>query len=199
MIVGVVGASGGIGGECVRLLAPRHTVLGIDARPDTRCGAHAFLHLRLDSEAATSEAVDFCVNGPFGLVDAMVFAAGSYRRRPIGDYAFDELTATFWDNIFSVFLLCRGVLPHMVSRGCGKLIFIASQAAVLGGLDGAYAASKGALQSLMKSLAREYGPHGVTCNSVSPGPVETEMAGVMGPERKRILPRKYTVALPHFS
>jgi NAD(P)-dependent dehydrogenase (short-subunit alcohol dehydrogenase family) len=89
-----------------------------------------------------------------------------------------EVTLSQWDDVFAVnvrgvFLMCRAFLPAMVARGTGDVINLAS---VTGKRPLArrtpYAASKLAVIGLTTTLAHEVGPHGVSVNSLSPGPVE---------------------------
>ena len=74
-------------------------------------------------------------------------------------------------NLTSTFLMCRAVAPGMVARKRGVIVNMSSLAAWNGGGPGAgaYSASKGAIVSLTKALAREVAPHGVRANCVAPG------------------------------
>lgn len=183
MQVVIVGSSGGIGAAVVSRLNREHMTLGIDREEHAVIRCSRFMKISLDSEASINEAVNFVFSSG-GTPDAVVFTAGTYPRLALDAYDCQRLVSLFWDNFFSVFMFCRAILPAMAERGSGKLVIVSSQASVTGGYDAAYAASKGALQSFMKSIAREYGPKGVCCNSVSPGPVESPMSSVMGMERK---------------
>lgn len=93
-------------------------------------------------------------------------------------------------NLLSVILLTREVLKGMLTRG-GSLVFVSSVAAVRGysGLS-VYSATKGALVSFSRSLAREYGSRDIRSNCVLPGFVETEMTGSLSStDRERIVHR----------
>lgn len=186
----VVGSSGSIGSATVARLANRHIVLGIDKNPEVaKC--HRFFQISLRSETAVLEAMNWLADqGDFPSV--FIFAAGSYNRVGIECYEVENLTELFWDNFLSVFFFCKAILPQLIRNGGGRIIMISSQATVGGGLDSAYASSKAALVALMKSIAREFGRHNVICNAVSPGPVDTPMAEVMGKERKDF----YRTAIP---
>jgi len=91
-----------------------------------------------------------------------------------------EFTPELWDqvitlNLTSAFFLARAVLPGMVERKSGVIINISSIAGRMGGGLGAgvYAAAKAGLTAITKNLAREFAPHGIHINAVSPGTVDT--------------------------
>lgn len=93
-------------------------------------------------------------------------------------------------NLTSVILLTREVLKGMLTRG-GSLIFISSICALHGysGLS-AYSATKGALLSFSRSLAREYGPRNIRSNCILPGFLETEMTQSLSPEDRQRIERR---------
>ncbi|OYU54185.1 MAG: oxidoreductase [Chitinophagaceae bacterium BSSC1] len=100
-------------------------------------------------------------------------AGGILGRKPLAD-----LDEAFWDavidvNLKSVYLVCRAVLPHLVAGSA--IVNFSSQAARDGGGGGAlaYAASKGAVLTLTRGLAKELGPKGIRVNAVSPGMINT--------------------------
>lgn len=101
-------------------------------------------------------------------------AGGILGRKPLAD-----LDEAFWDavvdvNLKSVYLVCRAVLPHLVAGSA--IVNFSSQAARDGGGGGAlaYAASKGAVLTLTRGLAKELGPKGIRVNAVSPGMINTD-------------------------
>jgi NAD(P)-dependent dehydrogenase (short-subunit alcohol dehydrogenase family) len=179
--VAVIGASGGIGGAIGEQLQTTYALLGIDRRESCTWPGQ-FLRADLCGEQSVQEVAAVISDQP--MLHAVIFAAGTYRRMPIDHYDAATLERLFWDNFTSVFWLTKAILPRMVHQGFGRLVMISSAAATMGGFDPGYAATKGALVALMKSVAREYGPHSIRCNAVSPGPVDTLMAAVMGEERQ---------------
>ena len=181
-LIVLTGACGGIGTAIARRLAGNYQILGID-RESSGDWRGDFLRLNLNSEAAVETASAEIV-GRKVPISALIFAAGTYRRYPIARYDLASLNEIMWDNFTSIFFLLKGLLPHMVENGGGRIVLISSQAGATGGLDAGYAASKAAAVALMKSVAREFGPFGIRCNAVSPGPVTTPMADVMGDARK---------------
>ena len=138
-------------------------------------GASAVL-VRADvaDDAAVRAMVERTV-GELGGLDLLVNNAATTHFVPHTDL--DGLTAEVWDDILNVnlkgtFFACRAAMPHLKARG-GNIVNIASVAGVAGsGSSIAYAASKGAVITLTKSLARAFAPE-VRVNAVAPGPVQT--------------------------
>jgi NAD(P)-dependent dehydrogenase (short-subunit alcohol dehydrogenase family) len=99
-----------------------------------------------------------------------------------------EMEVATWDrvmavNVRSIFLACKHIVPGMIERGGGSVINIASIRASLGTTvpQDAYAASKGAVVSLSRSLAAEFAQHNIRVNVISPGTILTEMAPIKDP------------------
>jgi NAD(P)-dependent dehydrogenase (short-subunit alcohol dehydrogenase family) len=87
---------------------------------------------------------------------------------------------TFDVNVLSVMLMSRHVIPYMRLQALGSIVNISSIAGVLTHPRPAYAASKGALLSMTRSMASRHGPEGIRVNAVAPGPVYTPMVQVEG-------------------
>lgn len=115
------------------------------------------------------------INATLGTVDILVNNAGINRVCP-----FLEITEEDWDLVFdtnlkSVFHCSQQILPVMLERGSGCIINIASELAYLGRAEFApYSASKGAIITLTRSLAREFAPE-IRINAIAPGPCNTAM------------------------
>lgn len=116
------------------------------------------------------------VRSGMGPVAALVTSAGVF-----GYSAFADITAQEWARIIDVnltgtFHCCQAALPDMVAAGWGRIVMISSSSAQRGSPFAAhYAASKGAVITLTKSLAREYAVHGITVNNIPPSGIETPM------------------------
>ncbi|HTP53030.1 MAG TPA: SDR family oxidoreductase [Anaeromyxobacteraceae bacterium] len=111
-----------------------------------------------------------------GGIDQIVHSAGIWNRGPIGEIRAEQLEEIFRVNVFSAFYLVREALPWLTAGGRGNIVFVGSTAGQRGEpLHSHYAATKGAIQSLMMSLAVELAP-AVRVNLVSPGWVRTPMA-----------------------
>jgi 3-oxoacyl-[acyl-carrier protein] reductase len=101
------------------------------------------------------------------------------------DAAWARVLAT---NLTGAFLCCKAALRGMIAAKWGRIVNVVSPAAFLGKEGaGAYAASKGGLVALTKSLAREVARFGITVNAVSPGLVETELIAGMAPAQRQAL------------
>jgi NAD(P)-dependent dehydrogenase (short-subunit alcohol dehydrogenase family) len=169
----VTGAASGIGAAVVReLRSAGWTVAGYDLRP-----CHADLSRTGDvTDSLTISAVADEVTEELGPIRALVTVAGYYEMVP-----FSELTAGQWDRMLRVHLgglvtAVRAVLPGMLSRRDGRIVAISSELAIGGGDgDAHYAAAKGAIIGLVKSLAAEVAASGVLVNSVAPGPTDTPL------------------------
>jgi 3-hydroxybutyrate dehydrogenase len=110
-------------------------------------------------------------------VDVLVNnAAVNDCRSKTTEVQLDQWLCTLAVNLTAPFMLCRSVLPGMVTRGWGRIINISS----IYGLRGTennlpYTVSKHGLSGLTKTVAREYGGCGITCNEICPGPVDSEL------------------------
>lgn len=111
--------------------------------------------------------------GPY---DILCYTAGIYQRASLTETTEQEWRDVFEINIHGFFLFAQCVLEKMVEVNRGSLITIASLAALRSaGNAAAYTASKGALVSLIRSIAKDYGPHGIRANAISPGLVATPL------------------------
>jgi 3-oxoacyl-[acyl-carrier protein] reductase len=118
----------------------------------------------------------------FGRVDLLVNNAGmvSVSSGPPGERAFLEMDDRAWDrdlamNLDTAYVVTRATLPGMVERGWGRVVMVSSVTGPVvsyGGLAG-YSAAKAAMDGLMRALAIEVSPRGVTVNSVQPGFIAT--------------------------
>jgi 2-deoxy-D-gluconate 3-dehydrogenase len=113
-------------------------------------------------------------------IDALVANAGTTTRYPALELPLAEWRRVLDLNLTSVFVLAQAAAKRMVEAGGGSIVMIASMLSVIGGVNTvAYAASKGGVAQLARSLSNELAPHGVRVNSVAPGYVETEMTSTL--------------------
>jgi meso-butanediol dehydrogenase / (S,S)-butanediol dehydrogenase / diacetyl reductase len=165
----VTGAAGGIGGAvCAALETRGYAVTGVD---------------REQADLTDAAQVEDVFAG-LERFDLVVCAHGGSGRR-FGDGPVDECTLEGWEttlamNLTSVFLVCRQALPRLRANGGGAIVTVASVLGLVGGdrdfATHAYAASKGALIALTRSMAVTYAPDGIRCNVVAPGLIATPMS-----------------------
>ena len=113
----------------------------------------------------------------FGRFDTVVANAGIWTGGAIEDLEEKTWQETIEINLKGVYACCHFAAPHLKRQRSGAIITVSSTAGQRGeALHSHYAASKGGIISLTKSLASELGPYGVTVNSVAPGWVDTDMS-----------------------
>lgn len=138
----------------------------------------AYHHLDVTDEASWSNTVAD-VLAERGRIDILVNNAGiALPFIPLHERPLTEWQRIMAVNATGVFLGMRTVLPTMMKQGGGSIVNISS-AAALGQwqiMESAYAASKAAVHVLTKTVATQYASHGIRCNSVHPGPIDSEMA-----------------------
>ena len=141
-------------------------------------GEATFVRADVSSEPDARAMVDHAL-ATYQRLDCLYNNAGVM---PEADHSVVDTDVATWDrvmavNVRGVFLGCKYAIPAMLAGGGGSIINIASFVALLGCSvpQDAYTASKGAILSLTRSLAVQFGPHGVRSNAICPGPVETPM------------------------
>ncbi len=143
----------------------------------TRVGTH---EVELTDERAVAEATAAAI-GTHGRIDILVNNAGITG----GNATTWELSPDVWRetieiNLVAPYLTCRAVVPHMLERGYGRIVNIASIAGKEGNPNAShYSASKAGLIALTKSLAKEVATRGVLVNAVTPAVAKTEMFATM--------------------
>ena len=182
----VTGASMGIGLALARGLAGAGASLVLNARNPERLEAAA---ADLRKTGATVETLAFDVTDAravraavdrfeeeAGAIDILVNNAGMQHRAPLEDFpveAFDRLMTT---NLHSAFYVGQAAARHMIGRGRGRIINIASvQAALARPGIAPYTASKGAIANLTKGMATDWARHGLNCNAIAPGYFDTPL------------------------
>jgi 2-dehydro-3-deoxy-D-gluconate 5-dehydrogenase len=119
-------------------------------------------------------------------IDILVNNAGTIRRAPAAEHS-----DTDWDHVIEVnlsapFILSRELGKRMIARGSGKIIFVASVLSFQGGINvPGYAASKGGVAQLVRSLANEWASKGINVNAVAPGYVATDNTAALQADAAR--------------
>ncbi|WP_419940397.1 SDR family NAD(P)-dependent oxidoreductase [Candidatus Palauibacter sp.] len=182
----MTGGGRGIGAAAARALADRGVRIVVSARGTDEIEAVA-AELRARGTEAwavtcdVSEPADVAAlcreaAGRLGTVDILVNNAGVASSASVTRLALEEWTRLWTVNATGAFLAMQGVLPGMIERGWGRIVNVASVAALRGArYIGGYAASKHALLGLTRSAAAEVAASGVTVNAVCPGYVDTPM------------------------
>ena len=179
----VTGSSQGIGFALARGLAEAGAEIVLNGRDADKLGAAADqlgpgTH-QLVFDATDHEAVRKAVDGfeaEVGAIDILVNNAGMQHRTPLEDFpaeAFERLLKT---NILTVFNVGQAVARHMIKRGAGKIINIASvQTALARPGIAPYTATKGAVGNLTKGMATDWAKYGLQCNAIAPGYFDTPL------------------------
>jgi 3-oxoacyl-[acyl-carrier protein] reductase len=185
------GSPTGIGSATARILAREGAAVAIASTTEriheraaelTASGAEAAGFVADLTDRAQARRMVEQVVERFGRVDVLVNNAGmvSVSTGPLGERAFLDLDDGSWDrdlamNLDTAYVVTRAVLPGMVERGWGRVVMVSSVTGPLvsyGGLAG-YSAAKAGMDGLMRALAIEVSPRGVTVNSVQPGFIAT--------------------------
>jgi 3-oxoacyl-[acyl-carrier protein] reductase len=129
------------------------------------------------------------VTGTLGPVDILVNNAGVARATPLDALTVADFDAALVENLRSAFLVTQAFVPSMRARRWGRLIFVSSVAAQVGGVVGPhYAASKAGLHGLAHAYASLLAREGITSNAIAPALVDTEMVRNNPRARADLLP-----------
>jgi 3-oxoacyl-[acyl-carrier protein] reductase len=203
----VTGASRGIGRATAIALARRGYAVGVHYRKNDAAAAGTARAI----ESAGGRAAVFCadvsrddevvalfgaLDTTLGPVDVLVANAGVTRDTLLGASAPDDFDALFAVNVQGAASCCREAVRRMLPRRRGSIVVVSSVAATRPGRGQApYAASKGAVEAMARSLAVELAPRGIRVNAVAPGVIDTDMTAdvrALAPEEvaRRILLRR---------
>src|SRR5713226_7680910 len=189
----ITGSAGGMGKAAAELFAREGasivvTDIATDQGEETARGIRdaggnaIFVKANVANEDEVKRLVGAAIDA-FGHIDVLYNNAGIM---PDDDGGVTDLTEATWDrildvNLKSAFLCAKYAVPHMIRQGKGSIINIASFVALMGCTvpQDAYTASKGGMLSLTKSFAIQYGRHGIRCNAICPGPIETPLLRVL--------------------
>ncbi len=182
MSVVITGGGSGIGEATARYLAAQGAKVTICGRREDRIktvakeiGSNcAWVTADVTSSADRQKLIDAAI-AHGGRIDALISNAGNMERKPVEEWTEERLLQVFNDNVISGMMLTQVALPHLVATE-GAIIFIGSVYTVRAYPGAApYAATKGALEALVKVLATELGPRKIRVNAVRPGAVLTEI------------------------
>jgi len=191
----VTGASTGLGQAIAVALAEAGAQVschGNTRAPDVTCeaitklGRRAFSVTGDLSDPTTPERLIADTINHFGRLDILVNNAGTIRRAPAVDYSDEDWATVIQVNLSSVFSLSRLAGHHMIEKGGGKILNIASLLSFQGGITvPAYAAAKGGVAQLTKALANEWAAKGVNVNAIAPGYMRTDNTAALQKDEQR--------------
>jgi len=183
----VTGATGGLGPSVVKVLLEGGAHVAVPTRSEgglerlhEKSGVPVGAHLSGGVVDLTDEkgVAAFCatVARDHGGIDILVNVAGAFAGgKPVHETPWSLFQEQLDANFKTAVLACRGAVPHIIARGGGSIVNVASRAAVSASPGvAAYAASKRALLQLTESLAAELLTHGITVNAVLPNVIDTK-------------------------
>jgi NAD(P)-dependent dehydrogenase (short-subunit alcohol dehydrogenase family) len=181
----ITGAAGGIGRALCSCFAENGAKLALLDKSDEVHAVAAGLGVRHKAwvgdvaDASTIQRVVAEIADHFGRIDILVNNAGIGIVAPAEALSTSDWDLTLTVNLRAPYLLAREVSQYLIAARYGRIVTIASQAAVIG-IEGhvAYSASKAGLLGMTNCLAVEWGPKGITANCISPTVVDTELAKV---------------------
>ena len=178
----ITGSSQGIGLALAKGLAGAGAQLVLNGRDESRLAAAAdalpgarMLAFDATDHAAVRSAVDR-FEADVGPIDILVNNAGMQHRAPLEEFPPDAFARLLQANIGTVFNVGQAVARHMIGRGAGKIINIASvQTALARPGIAPYTATKGAVGNLTKGMATDWAKYGLQCNAIAPGYFDTPL------------------------
>ncbi len=178
----VTGSSLGIGFALAQGLMTAGAEVVLNGRDAQRLAAAAealpgvrVLPFDVGDHAAARAAIDGYEAG-VGAIDILVNNAGTQHRAPLEEFPPDAFERLLRTNVSSVFNVGQACARHMIGRGAGKIINIASvNAMVARATIAPYTATKGAVVNLTKGMATDWARYGLNCNAIAPGYMRTPM------------------------
>jgi 3-oxoacyl-[acyl-carrier protein] reductase len=184
----ITGASRGIGASAAVLFAGFGANVVINFKRDEAKAKQVLQQIKAKNGNARIFQADIADNDQcrkmvdwtveqFGSIDIVVNNAGIWKESAIEDMTPEKLAETVNCNLNGCFYVTSAAVPYMKKRKSGNIVFVSSTAGQRGeAYHSHYAATKGALISLTKSLAPELAPHNIMVNCVAPGWVDTDMS-----------------------
>ncbi len=177
----VVGGGSGIGQACVNLAKAAGARVAATTMPDAG-EAVSEAEFARDCDVRDDVQVDAVVRdaaGTLGGIDAAIVTAGIFELRGIGETGPEDWERVMSINLGGAYRVARAVAPVFQAQRGGSLVLFSSQIGQIGHRRAtAYAASKGGVNALARTLALEFAPFGARANAVAPGPIETPMTAI---------------------
>ena len=189
-VVLITGATGGIGGEIARQMKNAGATVVVSGRNSEKLNKDFNDDfIKIVADLSVDGACDKLVNDTIekaGRIDILINNAGITKdtlMMRMSDEQFDDVINT---NLRATFKMCRAAIMPMMKQKYGRIINMASIVGLVGGAGQTnYAASKGGIIALTKSIAAEVASRGITANCVAPGFIKTPMTDVLSDELKK--------------
>lgn len=181
----ITGASGGIGSEIAKKFAKSNNTIILVYNKNKKilqnmkqsfnnCKLEIFQCDLTDTEQIDSMVAKIIKN--HSKIDCLINCAGISKLQQIQDTTEKDFHEIFNTNVKSTVMLTAAVSKHMIAEQYGKIVNISSMWGVVGAsMESLYSASKGAINNLTRSLAKELGPSNINVNAVCPGLIDTKM------------------------
>jgi gluconate 5-dehydrogenase len=178
----ITGSSQGIGLALAKGLSEAGAQVVLNGRDSAKLAVASaeipgaqVLAFDVTDHAAARAAIDG-FEAEFGAIDILVNNAGMQFRAPLEDFPADAFAMLLQTNVASVFNVGQAVARHMITRGAGKIINIASvQTALARPSIAPYTATKGAVGNLTKGMCTDWAKYGLQCNAIAPGYFDTPL------------------------
>jgi NAD(P)-dependent dehydrogenase (short-subunit alcohol dehydrogenase family) len=182
----ITGASKGLGKAMALALSGAGATIALVSRDETKlqevkreletAGGKAEVFTADVKDEQQIDRLETDIAARLGKVQILINNAGINIRKNLIDFSLAEWQSVVDTNLTSVFLMCRRFVPHMRGTGYGRILNMTSiMSHVSMPQRSAYSASKAAVLGLIRALALELAPEGITVNGISPGPFATEM------------------------
>ena len=187
-VVLITGATGGIGGAIATQMKAAGATVVVTGRDIKKLSAFDDSFIKIQSDLSMDGAAEKLIADTIekaGRIDVLINNAGitaDTLMMRMSDEQFDNVINT---NLRATFKMCRAAIMPMMKQRFGRIINMASIVGVVGGAGQTnYAASKGAIIAMTKSIAAEVGARGITANAIAPGFIKTPMTDVLPEELK---------------
>ena len=195
-VVFITGATGGIGRAIAEQMKAAGATVAVTGRSADKLSAFDDSFIKIVADLSVDGSAEKLIDeiiAKAGRIDVLINNAGitaDTLMMRMSDEQFDNVLNT---NLRATFKLCRACLMPMMKQRFGRIINMASIVGVVGGAGQAnYAASKGAIIAMTKSIAAEVASRGITANAIAPGFIKTPMTDVLSEELKK----KYLEQIP---
>ncbi len=195
-VVLITGATGGIGGAIAQQMKAAGATVVVTGRNMDKLSTFDDSFVKIVADLSADDAAEKLINDTiekFGRIDVLINNAGITNDTLLmrmSDEQFDNVVNT---NLRATFKLCRAAIMPMMKQRFGRIINMASIVGVVGGAGQAnYAASKGGIIAMTKSIAAEVASRGITANTIAPGFIKTPMTDVLSEDLKK----KYLEQIP---